>query len=305
VKAWLGLVLVLALALSACTQSVADGSRVDDQLPLLFPEGPRPEAHDYVIDGRKIHYLLMPGGPARIIFLHGTPGNWQGWSEFLADPRLRELATMIAVDRPGFGNSGRGHMVPQLDDQVRLLAPLLEIEGGGQDHSAVLVGHSLGGPIAARMAMEHSAQVRAALLIAPSIDPATERPRWFNQLADTWLARAFAGTWIQHQFADDDLYNANAEIMPLARNLKAMEPDWSRVTMPVTVLQGMKDTLVNPATADYAERVLPKGNASVLRLPNEDHFVLWREPRLVVEAIVDLLNRSANAANGAAGVSGS
>lgn len=275
------------LLLSGCAQPAAE-QVFDDQLPLLFPEGPRPEARDYVVDGRKVHYLLMPGGPIHLIFIHGTPGGWQGWSDYLANPRLRQLATMIAVDRPGFGNSGRGRMVPGLDDQARMLAPLLQTIGG----DAILVGHSLGGPIAARMAMLNPDRVRALLMVAPSIDPATERPRWFNQLADTWLARALAGTWIQHQFADDDLYNANAEIMPLARELKAIEPDWQRLTMPVTMMQGLRDTLVNPKTADYAERVLPPENSAVLRLPDEDHFVLWREPGLVVDAIVDLVQRS-------------
>lgn len=290
-----GVILTLALTiiptLAGCAQPPPTDAQIDDRIPQLFPDPPRPEAHDYVVDGRRIHYLLMRGGPARIVFIHGTPGDWSGWAGFLADRRLRDAATMIAVDRPGFGNSGRGQMVPELADQSRLLAPLLTIDGGGSGR-ALLVGHSLGGPIAARMAMDYPDHVRAALLIAPSIAPDYEHPRWFNELADTWLARALSGTWVQHQFADDDLYNSNAEIMPLSRGLKAMEPGWPALTMPITVMQGMKDTLVDPRTADYAERVLPKPNGLVQRLPDEDHFVLWREPQIVTDAILALLARS-------------
>lgn len=283
---------VFVLTLAGCAQPPAADAPVDDRISHFFPSPPQPEAHDLVVDGRRIHYLLMRGGPARIVFIHGTPGNWQGWSDFLADPRLRERATMIAVDRPGFGNSGRGHMVPALEDQARLLAPLLQVEGGGEGR-ALLVGHSLGGPIAARLAMDDPQAVRAALLIAPSIAPEYEQPRWFNELADTWLARALAGTWLQRQFADDDLYNSNAEIMPLVAGLRAMEPGWPKLAMPITVMQGLKDDLVDPRTADYAERVLPKPNGVVQRLPDEDHFVLWREPALVTDAILALLDRSA------------
>ena len=278
--------------LAGCAQPQATEPVYDDHLTQLFPNPPRPEPHDYTVDGRKVHYLLMRGGPARIVFIHGTPGNWQGWSDFLASPRLRKVATMIAVDRPGFGNSGSGHMVPELADQSRLLAPLIDIEGGGEGR-ALLVGHSLGGPIAARMAMDYPDRLRAVLLIAPSIAPDYEHPRWFNYLADSWLARVLAGTWVQHRFADDDLYNSNVEIMPLAHELKEMEPGWARLTMPITVMQGLKDTLVDPRTADYAEAVLPKPNGIVQRLPDEDHFVLWREPQRVVDAIVELLDRSA------------
>jgi len=282
----------LAMVVAAgCAQPAQSDQRLDDRIPLLFPAPPQPEAHDYIVEGRSIHYLLMRGGPARIVFIHGTPGNWQGWSDFMADPRLRARATMIAVDRPGFGNSGRGRMVPALADQSRLLAPLLTIEGGGEG-KALLVGHSLGGPIAARMAMDYPDQVRAALLIAPSIAPEYEHPKWFNQLADTWLAKALAGTWVQHQFADDDLYNSNAEIMPLSRELKTMEPGWAGLKMPITVMQGLQDDLVDPRTADYADKVLPKPNGVVQRLPDEDHFVLWREPNVVTDAILKLLDRS-------------
>ena len=298
-KRWRHALLALATMLAAgCAQPPPSSPAPDDtaprfdgRIPLRFPEPPWPEARDIVVDGRKVHYLVMHGGPARIVFIHGTPGDWQGWSGFMRDPRLRERATMIAVDRPGFGYSGRGRMVPALGDQARFLAPLLTAEDGGQG-KALLVGHSLGGPIAARIAMDHPDQVRSALLIAPSIAPEYEHPRWFNELADTWLARSLSGTWIQRQFADDDLYNSNAEIMPLSRELKAMEPGWAGLKMPITVMQGLKDDLVDPRTADYADRVLPKPNGIVLRLPNEDHFVLWREPDLVTDAILALLDRS-------------
>ncbi len=277
--------------IGACSQP-PQATPHDDRIDELFPDPPRPAARDYVVDGHKIHYLLMPGGPARIVFIHGTPGDWQGWRNYLSDERLRARATMIAVDRPGFGGSERGQMQPKLAEQARLLAPLLKMADGGEG-GAVLVGHSLGGPIAARMAMDYPANVRAALLISPSIAPDYEAPRWFNDLGDSWLARALKGSWLQHQFADDDLYNSNAEIMPLVHELKLMEPLWPRVTMPVTVMQGMKDTLVDPRTADYAEAVLPRPGGVVLRLPEEDHFVLWSEPNLVVDAILALLDRSA------------
>ncbi|GAC1631797.1 MAG: alpha/beta fold hydrolase [Nevskia sp.] len=280
------------LLLAACAQPAPETDAVvDDRIERSFPNPPRPEPHDYLVEGRRVHYLLMPGGPARIVFIHGTPGDWRGWAGFLADPQLRERATMIAVDRPGFGNSGRGRMLPEIADQSRLLAPLLTIAGGGEG-GALLVGHSLGGPIAARLAMDYPQQVRAALLIAPSIAPEYENPRWFNRLADSWLAHALAGSWLMHRVADDDLYNSNAEIMPLVHGLRQMEPGWAALKMPITVMQGLQDDLVDPRTADYAERVLPKPNGVVQRLPDEDHFVLWREPQLVTAAILALLDRS-------------
>ncbi|MCR6679307.1 alpha/beta hydrolase, partial [Escherichia marmotae] len=83
------------------------------------------------------------------LFLHGTPGDWKAWAHFMADPELQKRATMISVDRAGFGASDPGRVAPLMADQARLLAPLLEGPGG----PTLLVGHSLGGPIGAELAM--------------------------------------------------------------------------------------------------------------------------------------------------------
>lgn len=140
--------------------------------------------------------------------------------------------------------------------------------------------------------MDHPDQVAGVLLLAPSIAPALEHPRWFNHLADTWLARALKGTWLQRQFADDDLFNSNDEIMPLVAELSAIEPHWQRLTMPLVVVQGMKDTLVNPRTADYAEQTLPKPNTRVIRLPEHDHFLIWNDYPYCSALIVELLDQT-------------
>ena len=245
----------------------------------LFPTPPQPVEHSYRIDDRTIHYWQIAGGPARILFLHGTPGDWQAWARYMADPELQKRATLIAVDRPGFGASDPGRVAPLMADQARLLAPLLD----GAGAPTVVVGHSLGGPIAAELAMRYPQQVRAAVLVAPSIDPNTEQPRWYNRAMTFWPVRAIAPAafgW------------SNDEIMPLVAELQKQTPRWAGLKMPVTVVQGEKDELVDPRTADYAEQVLPKPNGKVVRVADQGHFVLWNQPELVVREIVDVLNRT-------------
>ena len=275
--------------LAACAQpSPPTGPQPDLRILQRFPAEPRPAAVDYTVDGRLVHAVQMPGGPARVLFLHGTPGQWDNWGRYLDDARLQARATLIAVDRPGFGGSGRGSMAPALSDQSRLLAPLL---GQAGEPKTWLVGHSLGGPIAAKMAMDHPDRVAGVVMIAPSIAAKYEQPRWFNHLADTWLARSLSGTWLQRQFADDDLYNSNAEIMPLAAELIRIEADWSRLKMPLIVVQGGQDTLVDPRTADWAEATLPKSNTRVIRLAAHDHFLIWSDYPLCSGLLIDLLDQ--------------
>jgi len=269
-----------AVLLGACSgPPIPHGS-----MAQLFPNGPQPVEKSYTVDGHHIHYFEVDGAPtARILFIHGTPGDWHSWAGFMADPRLQARATMIAVDRAGFGDSDPGQVVPGMEQQSRLLEPLLR----GSGAPTLVVGHSLGGPIAGRMAMDFPDEVRAALLIAPSIDPATEQPRWYNRLMEMRLVQ-----WI----APEEFMWSNREIMPLDADLRAMTPGWKHLAMPITMIQGEKDKLVDPKTADFAEQALPQG-AKVMRVPDEGHFVLWEKPQLVVDALLDLLDRTASDTN--------
>lgn len=274
-RLWLG----VSLLLSSVTACASNPPYPHGTVNQLFPKPPRPVEKTYDIDDRSIHYWEIAGGPARIVFLHGTPGDWQAWAKYLADPELQKRATLIAVDRPGFGASNPGRMAPALSEQARLLEPLLK----GPGAPAVLVGHSLGGPIAAEMAMDYPDEVRGAVLVAPSIDPNTEQPRWYN----------VAMTYTLVQWIAPKIFKwSNEEIMPLVGELKQQTPRWKNLKMPITVIQGAKDELVDPRTAAYAEKVLPKPNGKVIVVPDQGHFVLWKRPDLVVGQIIDVLDRT-------------
>lgn len=268
--------LAIVLVISSLNAEAANPPYPRGPVEQLFPTPPRPVEHRYRIDDRTIHYWQIDGGPARVLFLHGTPGDWKAWARFLADPELQRRATLIAVDRPGFGASDPGRVAPQMAEQARLLAPLLQ-------GPTVIVGHSLGGPIAAELAMRYPQDVRAAVLVAPSIDPNTEQPRWYNRAMTCWLVRAVT----PKEFAW-----ANDEIIGLVGELKLQTPRWGPLQMPITVVQGAKDELVDPKTADYAERVLPKPNGKVVVVPDQGHFVLWDRPDLIIREIIDVLDRT-------------
>lgn len=268
---------MLLLALDACG---GNPPYPRGEIESLFPEPPRPVEQTYTVAGRTIHYWRIAGGPARIVFIHGSPGDWKAWAGFLADRRLQARATLIALDRPGFGASDPGRLAPPIAEQARLIEPLLKGDGA----PALVVGHSLGGPIAAELALDYPAEVRGALLIAPSIDPETERPRWYNR-AMTWK--------LVQWLTPNEFAWSNAELMPLADELNAMAPRWAGLRVPVTVIQGMKDELVDPRTADYARRMLPAALGEVMVVPDQGHFVLWKQPQLIVAQILALLDRSA------------
>lgn len=240
-----------------------------------FPADPLVQAA-YQAGGRTIHYVRSPNRHAPpVLFLHGSPGSWRNYTSFLADPDLRRQADVIVPDRPGFGETD-GPAETSLTRQTELLAPLLELR---PDSRFVLVGYSLGGAVAGRLAAEYSEHVRALLLIAPSIDPALEERRWYN-----WLAAIPP----LPSLLPPVLVASNCEIWPLRTELEALKPLWSRIAAPVLVIHGEKDGLVPLENADFAQQVMPQSR--VIRVPGVGHFILWEETDLILDALLSLID---------------
>ena len=221
----------------------------------------------YKVGTRQMRYIDVGRGPDKplVVFIHGSPGDWRGWADYLIDPELTYRAELVAVDRPGFGGSGAGVVERSLVQQARAIAPLLDKVAVGR--RVVLVGHSFGGPLAVRLAMDNGSKVTDIVILAGSIDPAMERTAWYQYPADwpviSWLL-------------PETLVVTNREIRALKDELVAMLPLWPRVTQRVTVMQGGKDDLVPPANADFAQKMLTHARSvNIVRIPEMNHFLPW------------------------------
>ncbi len=262
----------LAASLSGCfTAPYAKGTVCE-----LFPEAPRPTDASYLVGSSRVHFVEESGGPGRIVFIHGSPGDWQGWAPLMRDPRLRAQAAMLAPDRPGWGRSDYGHVVPGLEAQADLLRPLL----GEGPRRTLLVGHSFGGAVALRMALDHPQAVSGLLLIAPTLSPELERPSWYERLAGMFPARLLLPERLSLSLKE--LANLPQDLGRLRRLL----PD---LQVPVVVIQGEDDGQVDPRTADFAARELPARFTTVIRVPGQGHWILWADRALIVREILSML----------------
>jgi len=83
-----------------------------------------------------------------VIFIHGSPGGAHGYAAYLNDKELTEQATLVAIDRYGFGQSSRIPYKNKLKDQAAAIYAL--IKTFPNTSKVILVGHSYGGPVAAQ-----------------------------------------------------------------------------------------------------------------------------------------------------------
>jgi pimeloyl-ACP methyl ester carboxylesterase len=103
-----------------------------------------------------------------VIMVHGTPGSAMAWSDYLLSPPSG--TEVVALDRPGFGRSGPAGAMTSLADQAAAVLALMPTDG----RPVLLLGHSLGGAVVARVAADHPERVTALVLLAASLDPALE-----------------------------------------------------------------------------------------------------------------------------------
>ncbi|MDB5986186.1 MAG: alpha/beta hydrolase [Nevskia sp.] len=273
----------MVLLLAACAAPAPQGS-----LAELFPAAPQPLDLQYRVGARTVHYIEVPGSSAaRIVFIHGSPGRWQDMAVLLGNRSLRAQADLIAPDRPGWGGSDGGQLLPDLEAQAQLLQPLLK----GPGAPALLVGYSYGGALAATLALDFPEQVRGALLVAPALDPELEQPRWYYRSTSWWIVRALTPS----RFAW-----SNHELLPLSQQLTQLQPRWRNLKVPVTVIQGDADDQVDPRTAAFVERELPSQLRQVIRVAGAGHYLLWRQPQRIVDATQALLQRTHKTISGVA-----
>ncbi len=265
----------LAVFLYGCRSMPDRALYVSEQ----FASGYMPTFHTYEIDGRAIHYAdIGDASLPLVVFVHGSPGSWKAFAGLMADTDLQGKVRMISVDRPGFGDSELGREVKSLKRQAAMLKPILERNRSGS--GAILVGHSFGGPVIARMAMDFIDQIDGLIMISPTIDPELEGTFWYQHLVKLPIV---------NQVIPKNLTTANQEILPLRGELEKMIPLWKQIHVPVYLIHGDRDRLVSPENAAFAERMLINAELTVQRVPNLNHYIPWTRPDLIKFAIMDHL----------------
>lgn len=242
-------------------------------------------------------------GRPLILLLHSLAahGHWWDWTAPRWAPRWR----VVALDFRGHGASA--HAVPPaytFDDYAGDVAGALDRLGAGR---AVLVGHSLGGYVAALVAARHPARV-PAVVIADMLSQWTEAyasmaqrqasrpppefpavatagaafklvppdtratPEMLRHLGEAGVRRTPAGAW---QLAFDRAVFLHPPVDPW--------PVLPRVACPALVIHGESSGLMDRAAAERVAAAIPRGTARTL--PGAHHHLVLDAPEAFVAAV--------------------
>jgi pimeloyl-ACP methyl ester carboxylesterase len=214
----------------------------------------------------------------RLILVHGTPGSAQAWTDYLVNPPAG--VEVVALDRPGFGQSEPQGAQVSLAAQAQAVAALL----APAPRQNILLGHSLGGPIVAWLAAQQPQRVAAVVLVAASLDPAQEKIHPLQRLGEWPLIRSLLSR---------SLRNANRELLALEPQLQALQPMLAQITAPTYILHGDQDSLVPVANVPFMQTNLSRASAlKTTLLPGRNHFLPWNSQPEMREAIAWALTQA-------------
>lgn len=265
----------LMLALDSCVQFRMSKQEIDHYFADKEEKG---VLDSYYIGNQKINYLTVGSDSLPlVVFVHGSPGSLSAFIDFMGDEQLVNKVQVISVDRPGFGASNFGYAEPSIKKQADELKPILEKHKNQKP--IVLVGHSLGGPVIARIAMDYPELVDGLVFVAASIDPDLEPSEWFRApLATPFLK------WMLPR----SLRASNDEIYQLKPELQRMLPMWSKIEANTIFIQGTMDDLVHPGNAEFARKMMTNARVRVIMKDSMSHFVPWTNPELIRDAVLEL-----------------
>jgi pimeloyl-ACP methyl ester carboxylesterase len=222
-----------------------------------------------------------------------------GWWPFM--DALAERFGVLAPSHPGFGHSPDASSVDSVDDLAYLYLDLLA-EGNLRD--AVVIGSSLGGWIAAEMAVRSTERLRGLVLVAPLGIKIGDRetrdiPDIFALPPDEVVRLYYRDP---ARMALDYTRLSDDELTAIARNreataLYAWEPYFHnpklpgrlhRVDVPTLLLWGADDQFVSAGYYGAAyQRAIP--GARLETIAEAGHFPHLEQPVAVVEHIQKFL----------------
>ncbi|MEM9546024.1 MAG: alpha/beta hydrolase [Bacteroidota bacterium] len=280
-RLYIGLFIIIVLVLIVINVGMPMMSFSDEKAYAFFLENEFDGSIETInVNGRAVKIVASKPrltDSILIVFVHGAPGSWDAFKNYLVDQDLREHARVIAYDRPGYGGSGREAM-PDIKDQADVLSEIIKVHGLDKN---ILVGHSYGGPIVGNVALNKGRKNDVAIMIAPLIDPESEPLRWYSYFSYWKLT-----SWLLPK----DLVVAGSEKFAHASELELMREDWKRAPCKIIHIHGLKDGLApGKENINFSKSNIPKDKLEIVVYPDKGHLLIWNDYNRMKNIILDNL----------------
>jgi pimeloyl-ACP methyl ester carboxylesterase len=276
--------------------------------------------HQLEIDGTPVNYVDIGSGEREpIVFVHGLGGQWQNWLENL--PRAAHERRVIALDLPGFGLSPMPRDAISISGYGRTVEALVDRLGLGRID---IVGNSMGGYIAAEVAIQFPERVDQLLLVSAAGISSADLAH-----APIIVLGRVAAAIATHTAAQDRQLAARPKSRHLALELVARHPSRLKpdlayegffkgtgkpgftdalraslnydfrdrlpdISVPTLIVWGEKDSIIPVKDANEFERLIPDSRKVVMK--DTGHIAMAERPETFNELMMEFLAERGSAA---------
>jgi pimeloyl-ACP methyl ester carboxylesterase len=265
---------------------------------VIHAQDARGASHFAKLDNARIHYVNYGKGDKALVLIHGWTQNIDAWRDQINDFARRNR--VIAIDLPGHGESDK----PQVTYSMDLFARAVEaVMRDANVKRAVLVGHSMGTPVARQFYRKYPDKTLAIVIVDGSL-----RPFGNKAMLDQMIA-GFRGPGYRDAVAQmmtmisgpnlsaevkERIYTSsnNTPQYVLVSAMEGMaEPSiWGEDKINVPVLAIMAKTPILPPNVEESFR--PIAPTIDLRLwEGVGHFVMMEKPKEFNAAVLAFLDQ--------------
>ncbi len=231
------------------------------------------ELREVELDGGSVAYRVTGNGPP-LVLVHGLAGSWRWWS-----PVLRTLAERFRVhlvDLPALRSSSTA---AELSSWLARWLDAMALE------RVDVAGHSLGGLVAAELAMQRPAPTGRLVLVAPAGIPCGRSvpARIVPLVGELVTVRGSLPMVVADALRTRPLPLIRGIAYISRRDLRDVLP---RVDVPTLLVWGDRDRLVPIRIAEEWQRLLPDVRLERLAC---GHVPMLEAPRDLAEAMLSFL----------------
>jgi len=286
-----------AVALLFAT-AIAPSARVEAASPR-DEKNPRAESRFTKLDGARIHYVNYGKGSEALVLIHGWTCNIDNWRDQVPDFAKRNR--VIAIDLPGHGQSDKPQVTYSMDYFARAVDAVMR---DAKVKRAVLVGHSMGTPVARQFYRKYPEKTVAIVIVDGSLRPFGDKAM-MNRLLAGFRGPNYRDTVGQMLTAISGLNlptDATERIKASALNtpqhviVSAMEgmadaSIWGddRINVPVLAIMA-KNPFYGPNLEESFRAIAP--NMEFQMWDGVGHFIMMEKPKELNEAVLAWLDKN-------------
>ncbi|MFN2513193.1 MAG: alpha/beta fold hydrolase [Pyrinomonadaceae bacterium] len=251
------------------------------------------------LDGARIHYQSYGKGREALVLIHGWTCNLDYWRDQVPDFAKRNR--VIALDLPGHGRSDKPELAYTMDLFARAVDAVMR---DAKVERAVLVGHSMGTPIARQFYRKYPDKTLAIVIVDGGLRPfgdkkmrdgfveAFRAPNYKE--AGMKMFEAMAGPQLPaetQEFIKTSFLNTPQRVLVSAMEGMNDESLYGPDKMNVPVLAILAKSPFWPADTEQFFRSLAP-NLDFHMWEGVGHFLMMERPKQFNEAVIAFLSKN-------------